>query len=228
MGGGLGLAFGGVRLGSGPSAEGGEDGVEVLQGKVEGKEGNGDAKNRVDEVDASKAHNNGAEEDSEPGQTIFEHMEIDGLLIKRMAVTGDAGGEEIEGNTKNSEDNHAVGVDLRRGEDALDRFVDENGRADKEDCRGKTGAEEGITLVAMMVALVEVLKQAGKASAQGVAETMDRVGHNGDGAGKEAADKFKGGESEAQEEGKENTLGRMRGRMRSERLGTIGVPGMIM
>lgn len=44
--------------------------------------------------------------------------------------------------------------------------------------------------MAMVVTVVEIFEEAGDAGADGVAEAMDRVGGDGDGAGEETADEF--------------------------------------
>lgn len=89
-------------------------------------------------------HDDGTDKDREPSEAIFEHMEIDGLLIEGVAVTSDEGGEEVKNDTEDGEDNHAAGIDFSGLEDALDGFVNEEGGADKKHSSGDTGANEGV------------------------------------------------------------------------------------
>ncbi len=68
-------------------------GEEISDGAVENVNSNGDREDRVDEVDAGELHDDGANEDGEPRESIFEHVEIDGFLIKTFAFHSGEGGE---------------------------------------------------------------------------------------------------------------------------------------
>ena len=139
-------------------ARGGEEEAGVFDGVVEDEGGDAEAEERVDEVDAGEAHNDGADEDRDPGEAIFEHMKVDGALVERVAVASDEGGEEVEEDAEEGKDDHTIVVDFGGVEDARDGFVDEDARGGEEDDGGKDGAKAGIAFVAVVVTVVEILK----------------------------------------------------------------------
>lgn len=104
----------------------------VLYDVIEDKDGNANAEDGVDEVNTSEAHDDGTEENGEPGEAVFELVEVDGLLVEAVAVASDEGGEEVEDDAEDSKENHTAGVDFGGASDAFDSLVDEDGRGEKE------------------------------------------------------------------------------------------------
>ena len=71
-------------------------------------------------MDAGELHNDGANEDGEPRESIFEHVEIDGFLIKTFAFHSGEGGQKVKNHTEHGKEHHAVIANLGRFLNALD------------------------------------------------------------------------------------------------------------
>lgn len=175
--------------------EDGEDFAGVGEGFFEDEEGDEDGENGVDEAEAGEAHDDCADEDDDPAEDVFEHVEINGFLVKGVAAVGEVGGEKVDDDADDGEENHVVVVNVGGLEEALDGVSDDEDGADDEDGGGEESAEEGITAIAVGVVFVGGLEtfafeEVGEADAEGVAEIVDGVGGDGDAVCPEAAEEF--------------------------------------
>ena len=138
-------------------------------------------------------------------------MEIDGFLIQRIAFVGVPGGNEVDHDTEDGEQNHAIVIDRSGLEDALDSAVNDNTGTSEKDKRSNKAADDGVADVAVSVFVVGgfatiALKEVGDTDTESVAEIVNGVGSDGDTICEEAADKLENRKAEIEEESDEDFM----------------------
>jgi len=185
--------------------------LQILDGMDQNEDGHANGHQGVDDIKIGKAHHDGTDENDDPAQHVLQHMQVDCLLVQRVALSCHQRRAEIDDNAHHGEHDHAVIVDLGRVNDANRGIVNDHHRAKQKDQRRDHTADDGIPGIAVGVCFVRLplaflFEKEGNANAGRISNVVDSVRDDRHASRPQTADKFEDGKSQIEQKRDQNIL----------------------
>ena len=155
-----------------------------------------DGHNGVNEGEIGKADDDSAHKHDHPTQHIFQHMQVHGLFVERFTTVGKPCCCQVHSCAQHRHEDHAIGIDLHRIQNAIHRIAYHHQRTHQENHIGNGCTQHRETAVAIGIGCVRLtvtfaLQEPGSADADGITKIMERIGNDGHAAGEDTAYQLK-------------------------------------